>query len=856
MRELPSGLVAVEDFRRDTTSAQGFAARRLDLTDDVARRRATAGSNAWQKEAWEYADEIEEVKFAAGFRAALMRRLILYPGFVPAAGQTPVPVDDAARSDIPAEIAAAATEELARLGSQDQQQELLGQWGGIATISGEAYLTGRPAELADTGEEWRLFSESNMVRGTTGDAIAIRTRPGATPENLNPGDAIIRIWRPHARWPDLADANMRAVLGTAEEILIYARQMRAVGKSRTSAPLLYVANEMGDPANPDGTPTLWEQNLITSLVTAITDDAATSAVAPNIIRGPASFGRGTTGIAAKDAIFTIDIARAIDEKAIERIAFLVKRMAHGLDVPVEIITGIADVNHWTAWQIEESTYKSHIEPDAGVFAQALTTQLLRPGLLETFGPSAIPFIRKLVVALNPAALVVRPNRAKDALDAFDRWAIGWDALREHLNFSEDEAPDEEEMLLRLALTRSIGAATITAPMLEETGLFPDVIEGMAEVAEAQATATAEVEATVAPAGEDTGTPDDEQPDPSSPAARVAGVLGPPDLAAARERLRALRRTPGAVARRVAPVPTTNSAMTTRTVMAPALGERLGSIDRELLGRLLLSSSDALTSALRVIGNRLRTQAQGNPAARDAVKGVAADQVAAALLAAGLPVPDIEPLAADQFDQVGERWDVWVPAAFAATTEAIVRALPEGEDGTAERVDTEVTAAQDQRSTAGRAALLGALVALAVARTLDPTAVTPDGESDVLVTVPAGLVRNALATTGGVVSPGTQPSGLASEIGTGNTTGMIATGPQTARGLRAAGYTVSAFEWHHGSPSNPLRAHSALGGVRFADWNDEVLLNTAAFPPFSHLFPGDHVGCTCSTTPILAPITEG
>lgn len=1168
----------IEDFHRHP-AAGTFAAQRVDLLDDKARRRTTAGSNEWQKEAWTYADEIEEVKFAENFRGSLMRRLVLFAGFVPQPGQSPVPVEDAAPSDLPAEIADAAVAELERLGSQDQQAELLGQWGGIATISGESYLVGQPAELADTGERWRLFSESNMIRGTaTGNAVAVRTRPGGAPENLDPTDPVIRIFRPHNRWPDLADSNMRAVLGTCEEILIYARQMRAVGKSRTSAPVFYVANEIGDPPSPDGKPTAWETNLVTSMVAAITDDAAPSAVVSQIIRGPAAFGTGQRQVPAKDAIFTVDLSRKIDDKAIERIAFLIKRLAHGLDVPVEVITGISDVNHWpcdestevltrsgwathedlapgtevlafdvesgtsawepiagvvraqvtdremveitgrshsslttpdhrwpfrgrdgrfgwsttselvdqsaggprrmvlgarwsgtptvakfsddmvevmawaatdacltsdrghrrslwirqmktpeitairaaltasdlpftehpegsdglirftlladatehliglgevlgsrwaptastveqftasqrelflttceranggsadhrtvfavdprrlrcvehaailagyrvtnrrrnqqtgfgdtpvwrcswgvrttftptrdhartisytgtifcpqvpvgrsffarrngfvfitgnTAWQIEDSTYKSHIEPDALLFASALTSELLRPGLLEIFGNSAISFLRKISVGINPAALVVRPNRSKDALDAFDRWAISWDALREHLSFGEDEAPSEDEMLTRLALTRSIGSPALTAPMLEETGLFPNAIEGVAEATEAESTATA-VDAPP-PAEGDQPIPDDDQPEPSAPAARtLAGALGPPDLVAARQRLRDLRQAPGLVGRQLSPPHDRSSRFATRQAMAPALGERLSSIDRELMGRLVLSASDALTSALRVIGNRLRTQAQGNPAAADAVKGVAADQVAASLLAAGLPVPEIEPLAADQFGGLGERWDMWVPAAFAATADAIGRAIPDPDDTVTERVTDEVTAAEDQRTAAGWDLLFGAIVALAVARTLDPTATTP-GEGDALVSVPMGIVRDALSATGGVASPGAQPLGLAGEIGPDTTVGGIATGPQTARALRIAGYTVAGWTWHTGLPLDPFHPHHALVAITFSSWDDDRLINNTGWPPFSHYFPGDHGGCQCSTTLGLVPITEG
>lgn len=860
MRETPSGLVLVENTRSapiPPSPPGAFSARALDTSSDHQRRLATAGSNAWQDEGWTYFDEIEEVKFAAGFRGALMRRLIMFAGVVTQPGQPPIPIEEAQPSDMPADIAAAAANELARLGTLDQQAELLGSWGAIATVSGESYLIGQEAQLEDTGERWRLFSESNVVRGTNGDTVAIRTRPGAPPEQLSIDDAKVRVWRPHARWPDLADANMRSVLGTAEELLIYARQMRAVGKSRNPAGLLYIANEIGDQPTTDGKPTAMEIRMVESQVTAITEDAAPSAVVPHIIRGPAAFGTGQRQVPAKDAIFKIDLDRKIDEKAVERIEFLVKRLAHGLDVPVEILTGIADINHWGAWQIEETTYKAHIEPDALTFAGAVTTEVLRPGLLDLFGPSAIPWIRKVVVGLNPAALVVRPNRAKDALDAFDRWAISFNALRDHLNFGEDEAPDEAEMLARLTLTRSIGAATLTGPMLEETGIMPNAIAGMAEVAEAQ---------NVAPA--DGGSGDDQGPaaatgDPSTPvddepatAARgIAGAFGPSDADLARARLRAL--TPAPLAAAIEPRPVPRGTMAARSAMAPALGERLASIDRQLLDRLVISSGDALTAALRVIGNRLRTQAQGDPAAAAAVKGVAADQVAAALLAAGLPVPDIEPLASDQFGDLADRWDLWVAGAFAATADTLTRAVPDGEDGVADRVADEATAGQEARSTAGRALLIGSLIGLAVSRTLDPTSITPEeGEAAGLVVVPPGVVRNALATTGGVTNPGAQPHGLAGEIGPGQTVGEVATGPQTARALRTAGYSVSGWTWHTGLPVKPFHPHTALGGVAFSSWDDAQLINDQPWPPFSHYFPGDHINCQCSAALTVAPITEG
>jgi hypothetical protein len=884
VRDHPSGLL-VPDSIVPVAAAQppvrGFASRPLDTTtSDRDRKLATEGSAEWQREGWTYFDEIEEVKFAAGFRGALMKRLILFAGFVMEPDQPPVPVADVPAGLLPAGFADAAAEELARLGTLEQQGELLQSWGSIATVSGESFLIGQIDDMADTGERWRLFSESNIVRSPTGTGVAIRTRPGGDPEPVGDDDVKIRVWRPHARWPDLPDANMRSVLATAEELLIYARQFRAVGKGRNSAGILYIANEIGDHPTSDGKPTKFEVSLVESQVSAVTEDGAPASAIPHIVRGPAAFGTGNRQIPAKDAIFHLPLDRKIDEKAVERIDFLIKRLAHGLDVPVEVLTGIADINHWGAWQIEDSTYKAHIEPDALTFATAVTSELLRPGLLELFGPTALPVIRRMVVGVNPAALVVRPNRAQDAKDAYEADAISWEALRRYLNFPESDAPSAEEMLLKLTLNRSIGSATLTAPMLEATGLFPRVMDGIERAADALDVTNDEAPADddQADAPADQPTPDPEQPDPTEPAAATAGPIqlalpvvdtdtdSAQPIGTPATRDMATEAQQAIDAHRLAGErwcgnckgwrPSDHFAASTAT--ASSLGSRLAASDRALADRLVLSASEAATGALRVLGQRLRAQAQGDPDRAAAIAGVPNEQVAAALLAAGFTLPDLAPLISDQFDQLHTRWDTWLPPVFdeASTTVrlAVDREAPDHQ-ATADAADAQVRADQDQRTATGWASLAAALTAHVVATATGAT-LAEAGEADTLVAVPHGLVRRALAEVGGIANPGAQPHGLAGEIGPGSTVGGVATGPQTLRALRIVGYTVASWEWHHGAPTITFPPHAALSGTSFTSWDAPELTNGGAWPPFSTYFPGDHVGCSCSATPVFAPIQEG
>ncbi len=52
-------------------------------------------------------------------------------------------------------------------------------------------------------------------------------------------------------------------------------------------------------------------------------------------------------------------------------------------------------------------------------------------------------------------LVARPNRAQDAKDAHDRWTISDAALRTATGFSDNDAPDDEELTRRIKIKQAI-----------------------------------------------------------------------------------------------------------------------------------------------------------------------------------------------------------------------------------------------------------------------------------------------------------------------------------------------------------------------------------------------------------------
>src|SRR6185436_20091701 len=71
----------------------------------------------------------------------------------------------------------------------------------------------------------------------------------------------------------------------------------------------------------------------------------------------------------------------LDDAVVEMRDAAIKRLALGMDVPPEVLLGVADANHWNAWLSEESAVKAHLEPKLSVLAYAFTEQYLRPSLV-------------------------------------------------------------------------------------------------------------------------------------------------------------------------------------------------------------------------------------------------------------------------------------------------------------------------------------------------------------------------------------------------------------------------------------------------------------------------------------------
>lgn len=392
-------------------------------------RRVYRKAQDWQSEAWRFYDTCGELRFAANWMANVLSQASLF-----AATRAP----DGSLTKQESGPAVDAMEDL--FNGPEGQSQMLSAIGIHLTIPGECYLVGR-APVADRDEAldqdiWEIVGTEEMKH--TGARWGIDYQDGNKILWLDDSAVIIRIWRPHPRRRVEADSPVRALLGVLQELEFLSRHVMAQATSRLAgAGILVLPQGMTFPAPPEnsGLPEgasdadIFMSVLGENMVTPIMDPGAPSAVVPIVVTAPDD---------VIDKITYLKFWSELDQHAVELRNEAIRRLALGLDMPPEIVLGLAvsgsSANHWTAWQIEESSIKATIEPLLSLAANALAVGYLQP--LTGDNTDA--------VGGDTSQLRLRPNRSKEAIELYDRGELDAEALRRETGFSEDDKPDPEE----------------------------------------------------------------------------------------------------------------------------------------------------------------------------------------------------------------------------------------------------------------------------------------------------------------------------------------------------------------------------------------------------------------------------
>lgn len=379
----------------------------------------------WQGRAWSQYDQVPEIWFATNYIANALRRVQLFAATQTDPMQPPIPVTGKA-----AELAQA---------NLDKLKDIDGTFGTIVhdmamqlSVPGEGYFVIYEDKDDPDGEVAAIFSTAELTKDSSGKWM-LHDETGR-PEPLPDSDPLVsRFWRQHPRFSRRADSPMRALGALLQELLLLDQLYRSNARSRVSAGILLVPNEVNFRSQqqvgmngshgqgPIRDP--FVDAVMNALTTPVADEESAGNVAPGVIKVDSKF---------IEAFRHLTFGREFDPATAARYDKVLARVATGLDLPSAIISGMENLNHWSAWLVDEDAFDSHLAPLTQLICAALTQVFLKPALGD-LGDDVF-------VWYDPSALITHPNKAKDAGDAYDRGVISAPAYRRYVGYSEEDAP--------------------------------------------------------------------------------------------------------------------------------------------------------------------------------------------------------------------------------------------------------------------------------------------------------------------------------------------------------------------------------------------------------------------------------
>lgn len=431
--------------KRVLTPPNGFVASSIGLPT-VSRNKA-GRLEGWQTLAWDAYETVGELRYPADWVGNVMSGARLHAAR--AEGNSLVVVDEGPAADAMNALYA---------GPQGQA-EMLQNFGVHLMIAGECYLS-------FIGDQWYVLATGKVTQQRGTMRADTGTEGGSKP--ISPSDFVLRVWTPNRRDPTRPDSPVRANLGTISQIRGYDAHIDAQLQSRLSgAGVLLMPSEItfAAPAgtDPAANPAQAFMSVLgEAMLTPIQDRSSAAAIVPIVALIPGEH-------LEKPKLLTF--WSELDAQVITMREGGIKRLALGLDIPPEVLLGVADSNHWNAWLSDESAIKAHIEPRLAVVTAALTTGYLRPSLVGEVDPEAIG---DFYVIADTSSVRLRPNRSREALELYDRGELSGAATRRETGFQPEDAPEQTEhrdWLLRKVATASTSPEMSSAALAALGTLF-------------------------------------------------------------------------------------------------------------------------------------------------------------------------------------------------------------------------------------------------------------------------------------------------------------------------------------------------------------------------------------------------
>jgi hypothetical protein len=416
------------------------AAVPINLGDAASWQMFKLGDHRWQWEAWRHYDICGEMRFVVNWVGNAVSRCRMYAAQITDDGVVGDEVEDP-------KIKLIAETMFGSPAAKAQAQRLMGinmMTAGDVFIVAEGYQKAKDG--GEAADKWYVCSSSEVFR--RGDDIMVKRSitHGGGNYKLNPAtDLLIRAWNPHPRRYDAADSTVRAILPVLRELEQCTKRVFAELDSRLAgAGILLLPDNIDFPRPPQDNPGVpqptgvegFSELLQKTMATSMQQRDSAAAVVPIILQ---------MAVDALDKVKHLTFDSTISDHISQMRKDAVQRMAMSLDIPPEVLTGMGGSNHWSSWQIEESSIKIHIEPLLIQLADALNIGYFQPALKA----AGVQNPEKVTLWFDITALTVRPNRSDQALQFAEKEYISAKAARDNASFTDDDAPEDKELQYNL-----------------------------------------------------------------------------------------------------------------------------------------------------------------------------------------------------------------------------------------------------------------------------------------------------------------------------------------------------------------------------------------------------------------------
>lgn len=301
-------------------------------------------------------------------------------------------------------------------------------------LPGETFLVGWDDSQSGTAQWRAVCSDEITVRaGRTLLQVGETERIELDPE----ASMVARIWRPHPRQNWQADSPTRALQTDLAKLCALDQRVLAEVDSRLAGNGMLIVPESATvlPASPqqaaeDVHDDPFIAEMTRAMVTPMNNREDASAVVPIVVR---------VDDAATGKFEHLRFSTPFDERTAELAEMALRKLALGMDVPPEIILGMADVNHWTGWLLNRQAVDLHVKPELSLICHALTEAFLAPMLLEAgIDPDGY------VLAANTQDLTDQSTTIEEAQTLYDKGLISREALLRERGFGESDYPTTKE----------------------------------------------------------------------------------------------------------------------------------------------------------------------------------------------------------------------------------------------------------------------------------------------------------------------------------------------------------------------------------------------------------------------------